>query len=57
MAHDNALLNHEEAILIFNHVTSCLPFLRDLERQIQRKEKAAAANAAPDMTLDDEAPF
>jgi hypothetical protein len=57
LAHDNALLNHEEAILIFNHVTSSLRFLRDLERQVERREKAAASKAKQATTQDDEIPF
>jgi hypothetical protein len=54
LAHDNTLLNHEEAMLIFNHITSSLRFLRDLERRVERREKADAAKAA---VSDDEIPF
>lgn len=57
LAHDNDLLNHEEAILIFNHVTSAVRFLRDLERQVERREKAAAAKPRQPPSSDDELPF
>ena len=56
LAHDNTLLNHEEAILIFNHVTSALRFLRSLEKQVTRREQAAA-KAQLESTPDDEIPF
>lgn len=57
LAHDNALLNYEEAMLIFNYVTSALRFLRDLERRIQRREQAEAAEAARVVVTPDEFPF
>lgn len=57
LAHDNTLLNHEEAMLIFNHVTSSLRFLRDLERRVHRREQAEAAKAEQTASLDDELPF
>lgn len=40
LAHDNELLNHDEALLIFNHVTSGLRFLRGLEQRVDEKEHA-----------------
>jgi hypothetical protein len=48
---------HEEAMLIFNDVTSALRFLRDLEQRVQRREKAAAAKAAQAAASDDDIPF
>jgi hypothetical protein len=57
LAHDNELLNHEEAILIFNHVTSALRFLRDLERRVQRREQAEAAKSVQPTATDEEIPF
>jgi len=57
LAHDNTLLNHEEAMLIFSHVTSSLRFLRDLERRVERHEQAEAAKVAQERPSDDEAPF
>jgi hypothetical protein len=57
LAHDNTLLNHDEAMLIFNHVTSSLRFLRDLDKRMKRREKATAAKASQKATLDDDIPF
>ena len=37
LAHDNAILDYEEALLIFNHVTSSVRFLRSLENKFQSK--------------------
>lgn len=34
LAHDNPILNYEEALLIFNHVASSIRFLRSLEAKI-----------------------
>jgi len=44
LAHDNVLLNREESLLIFNHVTTAIRFVWALERSIANKE---AANKAP----------
>jgi len=33
LAHDNPILNYEEALLIFNHVASSIRFLKSLERR------------------------
>ena len=35
LAHDNALLNHNEALLIFNHVVNALRFVQELEAQLR----------------------
>jgi hypothetical protein len=35
-AHDNPVLNYEESLLIFNHVTSCIRFLEAIERAENR---------------------
>jgi len=51
LAHDNPLLNHDEALLVYNHVTSCLRFVRDLEKRLQRQAARQAARA------DDDIPF
>lgn len=32
-AHDNAVLNYEESLLIYNHVTSCIRFIEAVERK------------------------
>jgi hypothetical protein len=33
LAHDNPILNYDEALLIFNHVAASIRFLRSLERK------------------------
>jgi hypothetical protein len=40
-AHDNPILNYDEALLIFNHVASSIRFLRSLESRLPRQEAAA----------------
>jgi hypothetical protein len=42
LAHDNVLLNHEESLLIFNHVTTAIRFLWALEQSNAKKEGAAS---------------
>lgn len=42
LAHDNAILHYDEALLIFNHVASSIRFLRSMENRIQEQRKAAA---------------
>lgn len=53
LAHDNSLLNYDEALLIFNHMASSIRFLRSLEGRLKRRE--LATDSAPE--LDDEIPF
>lgn len=54
LAHDNKLLNHDEALLIFNLVTSALRFLRELEKRLEREKRAAAeVSALADPDADD----
>ncbi len=36
LAHDNPILNHEESLLIFNHVASSIRFIRSLEDRIRK---------------------
>lgn len=57
LAHDNELLNHDEALLIFNHVTSALRFLRDLHRRVKRKEQARREAETRMSPVDDDIPF
>ena len=55
LAHDNPILNHDEALLIFNHVASSVRFLTSLQRKVQaqqRKHKQASSEI-----LDDDVPF
>lgn len=35
LAHDNQMLNHDEALLIFRHVTASIRFIRDLEVRLK----------------------
>ena len=51
LAHDNPILNYEEALLIFNHVAASVRFLKSIERRVQERAAAAAARA------DDDIPF
>jgi hypothetical protein len=41
LAHDNVLLNHNEASLIFNHVINTLRFVKELEGNLRRREQEA----------------
>jgi len=43
LAHDNVVLNREESLLIFNHVTTAIRFIWTLEQSIAKKEAAAKA--------------
>jgi hypothetical protein len=52
LAHDNPLLNYDEALLIFNHVVSSIRFLRSLEGRLNRREMATSKVSAPE-TIDD----
>ena len=42
LAHDNQILDYDEALLIFNHVASSIRFLSSIEVKIRAKEKQAA---------------
>jgi len=41
LAHDNPILNYDEALLIFNHVASSIRFLKSLQGRVPRREAAA----------------
>lgn len=49
LAHDNPILNYEEALLIFNHVAASVRFLKSIERRVQERAAAAAAQSDDDM--------
>jgi Abortive infection C-terminus len=51
LAHDNAILQYDEALLIFNHVASSIRFLKSLENEVQSKREQAdhASNDAEDV--------
>lgn len=51
LAHDNPILNYEEALVIFNHVAASVQFLKSIERRVQERTAAAAART------DDDIPF
>lgn len=49
LAHDNAILNESESLLIFNHVTSTIRFVWALEQFIAKPQQApTAATFAPE---------
>jgi hypothetical protein len=52
LAHDNPILNYEESLLIFNHVSSSVRFIKSLEARA--KPMMSAGSGA---TSDDDLPF
>jgi len=55
LAHDNPILNYDEALLIFNHVASSVKFLSSLQRKLQTQQRAQ--EQASTQILDDDVPF
>jgi hypothetical protein len=53
LAHDNPILNHDESLLIFNHVAITVRFIRALEDRLKKAKQREEAAAA----LDDDIPF
>jgi hypothetical protein len=49
LAHDNPLLNREESLLIFSHVSSSIRFLESIEKKITEKRKR---QGTPGLTTD-----
>jgi hypothetical protein len=50
LAHDNAILQYDEALLIFNHVASSIRFLRSVEsRRYQEPPQAAVKDDSEDI--------
>jgi len=47
LAHDNKILDYDEALLIFNHVASSIRFLRSMETRIQREPATFSDNDLP----------
>lgn len=43
LAHDNTILDYDEALLIFNQVASSIRFLRSVENRLERLEQQAPA--------------
>jgi len=56
LAHDNPILNHEESLLIFNHVAASIRFIKALETKIKAKAKMAEQQASW-LPMDDDIPF
>jgi hypothetical protein len=52
-AHDNQILNYDEALLIFNHVAASVRFLRSLEKKLRTRER----DRAQPSLAEDEIPF
>jgi hypothetical protein len=55
LAHDNPILNYDEALLIFNHVASVVRFLSNLQRKLQAQKRAQEQVSM--QILDDDVPF
>jgi hypothetical protein len=53
-AHDNAILNYDESLLVFNQVTAMVRFIEALERRIAAKKALAAQSVA---SFKDDIPF
>jgi hypothetical protein len=51
LAHDNPILGYEEALLIFNHVSSSIRFLRSVDTAAGEREASAAAPTDDDIPL------
>jgi hypothetical protein len=49
LAHDNEVLNYEESLLIFNHVTATIRFLQSIEDQLNKKQPADEDQANDDL--------
>lgn len=55
LAHDNPILNYDEALLIFNHVAGVVRFLSSLQRKLAAQQHAQAQASV--QFLDDDLPF
>jgi hypothetical protein len=55
LAHDNPILNYDEALLIFNHVASSVRFLSTLQRKNQAHKLFQEEASTP--IIDDDVPF
>ena len=42
-AHDNQVLNYDESLLIFNHITCAIRFIEAIERRISGTEKQSVS--------------
>jgi hypothetical protein len=50
LAHDNPILQHDEALLIFNHMAGSIRFLRSVEAK-QKKQQAPAVATEDDFVF------
>jgi hypothetical protein len=50
LAHDNPILQYDEALLIFNHVAGSIGFLRSVEAK-QKKQQAPAVATEDDFVF------
>lgn len=57
LAHDNSLLNYDEALLIFNNVAASIRFLRSLEGRLGASRGSQLHAAAAEAASDDDVPF
>lgn len=39
LAHDNPILNYDESVLIFNHVSGSIKFIEAIEKSIEKSNK------------------
>lgn len=51
LAHDNPILNYDESLLIFNHVTSTVRFIRSLEVQIKNRRRQQGLGAVDEGSI------
>lgn len=49
LAHDNPILDYDEALLIFNHVASSVRFLSSIEKKIRALEQKPAQISEDDV--------
>lgn len=56
LAHDNPILNYDEALLIFNHVVGVVRFLSEIQRKLSA-HRSAQADGASTTNHDDDIPF
>ena len=53
LAHDNPVLNHNESLLIFNHIASSVRFLVVLEQELSQ----TSSRTVPAVAANDDIPF
>jgi hypothetical protein len=53
LAHDNPMLNYDESLLIYNHITSSVKFIASIEKKVALKQSPSANTTL----FDDDIPF